>query len=561
MFKIRIEELRNLMAKYKLDGYLVPISDEYQTEFPDLKSQRLQFLTGFSGSSGILIVLQSRCLFLTDSRYTAQCALELDQEIFEIYQYGDFIDIPEDLMVGYDPSLFTKLGLKMIQRLGIHNAKAITENLVDQIWQDKPNPDCIDPWKYSEVKNLQLLFNHITQQGANHMLITDHAALSWLLGIRSYDTPYSCAMLSRAIVSSNKIKVFSEKRSLDGLLEHDLIECYDIKNWEPEINNLSGKVLLDQASCPAKFVDLVSAKCEIVYKDNIINHWKAVKTQAEIEAFKEVHIIDGACICEFLAWLEEEIENGNKVTEYQAGQKLSKFRKEGSKRYLCDSFSVICGYRENGAIVHYSSKEESSKVIDGRGILLVDSGGHYLGGTTDITRTINIGQPTSEQKFVYTKVLQGHIDLAMLKFPKGIRGAHIDVLARRHLWMIGKDYGHGTGHGVGDCLNVHEGPQSISLNSQVPLEVGMVLSNEPGFYSESEYGIRIENLVFINEIGNGFLEFHNLTLVPYCKELIERERLNNNQIDYINSYQDQIQEKIVPLLSMRAKKWIDKNMF
>lgn len=282
--------------------------------------------------------------------------------------------------------------------------------------------------------------------------------------------------------------------------------------------------------------------------------WKACKNSVEIEWAKKGHIQDAVAICEALAFIDNS--DLSEVTEFEIGQLLTEYRKLGDG-YVLDSFPPICGYQDNGAVIHYRACEKSAKKLNGSGLLLLDSGGHYMGSTTDITRVILIGKSQQEYMEYYTRVLKGHIALAVVKFSKNkVTGAHLDVLARKYLWEVGADYGHGTGHGVGNFLSVHEGPQNISLVAKTPLIPGMILSNEPGYYREGEFGIRIENLMYVKEYTDDILGFEMLTLVPYAKDLIDFDMLSKEELDFLKNYYAKIEAQISPLLSARAKSWL-----
>ena len=319
--------------------------------------------------------------------------------------------------------------------------------------------------------------------------------------------------------------------------------------------SLQGVTLFDDSQCSSYISNLITAK-ELKNIKNPCSLWKACKNDVEIKYMQQGHVQDAVAICEFLSFISQQ--NISDFTEYGLGQKLTELRAKG-ELYVFDSFPTICGYQDNGAIIHYRADKNSAKKIIGQGLLLIDSGGQYLGATTDITRTVSIGTPTAEHKKYYTKVLKGHIALARAVFPKDkVTGAHLDILARQYLWNEGDDYAHGTGHGVGSFLSVHEGPQNISLNGfGAKIVKGMIMSNEPGYYVPGEFSIRIENMMYVKDATSlGFLCFQMLTLVPYAKELIEIKMLTKEELRYLKAYYSNIEKNLGPLLSESALKWL-----
>lgn len=557
MIKNVLLSLKAQFDQYDIDGYIIPSTDEYQSEYTAPYARRLECITGFTGSNGIAIILKDKSLFFTDGRYLDQAARELDKNEFEIYNIANIAEHVPSLRLGIDDMLFTERQLSCFNKATL---KAIDGNLVDAIWSNQPEFPITPIFAYKEEyaglaaeAKLDNVRSYMKRAGGDYLLLTSLDSICWLLNIRAADIPYCPMLLSYLIVSNKEMWLFIEDRPVDKSISLDIIikSRSEIKSF---LSNLSGSVILDKKTVP---LGLFRACKDIVSGDDPGTMPKACKHDVEIEGSKSAHIKDAIALCEALAWVEEEVQSGN-LTEYDISEKLTYFRK-GQEDYVSDSFAAIVGYQENGAIIHYRAPESGSKVIKGEGLLLIDSGGHYLGGTTDVTRTINIGSPTLEQKLRHTQVLKGHINLAKQKFVPGTSGGNLDVLARMHLWQDGVDFAHGTGHGVGNMLSVHEGPQSISRYSNIALQKNMIISNEPGFYKSGVYGIRIENLQYVTEAGDGFLQFKTLTLVPYCMDLIDHSLLSKEELKYLRGYYALIEQHVAPSLSPRAKAWVQKN--
>lgn len=546
--------LKQLFNEYQIDGYIIPSTDEFQSEYTAAYARRLHYITGFSGSNGIAIVLKNKTLFFTDGRYLAQAVRELDDAECEIYNLAQISEHVSSLVLGYDDMLFTANQLSYFANATL---KTIETNLINAIWDGRPAFPVTDIYSYEieysgmdagvKLNNIRHLMKN---QGADYLLLTSSDSICWLLNIRASDVPFCPMLLSYLVLSQNEIFLFTE-----GNLNNKDIKIYPISQIKPFLSEIKTGIMVDRKRSPLGLVKLCR---QIIPVEDPCVLAKACKQTSEIEGSKAVHIKDGVALCEALAWVEEAVQTDN-LTEYDIGLKLTHYRSQ-QEGYVSDSFPAIVGFQENGAIIHYRAPEEGSKVIRGEGLLLIDSGGHYLGGTTDVTRTINIGNPTKEQKKRYTQVLKGHLNLAKQKFVIGTTGGNLDVIARMYLWQDEVDYAHGTGHGVGNMLSVHEGPQNISRYSNVALQKNMIISNEPGFYKSGSYGIRIENLQYVVDLENGFLKFESLTLVPYCLALIDYSLLEKSEIEFLRDYQERIKKHIYPKLTDRAKAWVDRNI-
>ena len=560
----RLIKLRSLFFQNKIEGYLVGVIGEYGFVLPN--EERLKFITNFSGSNGFAIILDSKVILITDGRYLLQAKNELasieNSTIVDVSSPIDWSKLGvSKLTIGYDPKVFTHDKIKLFENL---NLKIIKNNLVDQIWKNKTSPDVTDCFIYNKKESIsEKLKKFVTPSKYNvdYILLLSSVSICWLLNIRARDLEYDPLFLSYALISEKEIYIFTHNaESLDNIknyLPANLIKK-DFSFLKTELENISGKILLDKNNTPIYILNFLGNSknnIEIVHSQDPCLMPKSCKMTQEIIEFERIHIEDSLALCEFFAYIDDINFEKEKITEFQLSEKLRSFRMN-LKSYICDSFSYIVGYNENSAIIHYHPSSEHSKIIGNKGILLIDSGAHYFGGTTDITRTITLGQPTYQEQLDYTTVLKGHIALGSCIFPEGTSGSNLDALARQFLWKLSKDFAHGTGHGVGNCLTVHEGPQSINRYNSIPLKKGMILSNEPGYYKAYEYGIRIENLVYVTVAEANFLKFENLTLMPYCKDLIIVNLLSSEEKSYIKKYYEKIWKKISSLLSNKARNWL-----
>ncbi|MCC8377984.1 MAG: aminopeptidase P family protein [Rickettsia endosymbiont of Graphium doson] len=584
MVKERINSLRNLFEEYSIDGYIVPSNDKYMSEYVPEYAKRLEYIIGFTGSNGMAVICKDIVLFFTDGRYLEQARKELDPQLFKIFDlkdifkfaWGDYLS-----RVGYDPELFTYPAitnlLDSVNKTWGDNLQKIKGNLIDKIWQNQP-----------QEPNSQVYLHDIQFAGVSHiekinkcrntssrglatgsrkidteeyaLIILDSSSICWLLNMRASDVAYTPLMFAKVIITPKKLYLFINPARISPEIIEERPEITILS--EEEFENIlkdQDNIFIDDSIASIHIMDLIEGKKVHKIKDPCLM-LKACKNEVEIKHAIDFHIKDAVALCEFFADLDMDSRlRGNDINEYILGLKLTEYRAK-QEGYVSDSFPAICGFRENSAIIHYRADAKTAKKIEEQGILLIDSGGQYKGATTDITRTITIGTATDEQKKRYTQVLKGHIALAKAKFPKNIiTGANLDILARQYLWQDELDYTHGTGHGVGSFLSVHEGPQSINLRNKTILQAGMILSNEPGFYIPGEYGIRIENLIYVKE-NNGWLEFETLSLMPYAKELIDVKLLNNDEINYIKHYYQKIKTQIHHLLSPAAQKWLDNEI-
>ncbi len=534
----KINKLREKFKSYNIDGFLIPSHDEFQSEYTPDHLNRLKFITNFSGSNGLAVITSDRALFFTDGRYLLQATQELDN-IFEIHNLSYLFTTLPKIRLGYDPKLHSSLD---IERYKDFNMVAC-DNLIDLPYYPKPSTIFEYPIKYagetSEDK-CQDLQNYLQEKEIDAIIITDSTNICWLLNIRAHDVQYNPILLSFLIFHQDgSMELFSNAKNSYPLSElPERIKL--LKHKKVQLDPNSASIWLKR-----QFTNPILLEDPCLLK-------KSCKNKIEINQAKKIHIIDGLAVTRLLYWLEENYQD---QSELAIAQKLLEFR-QANKRFIYPSFTTISAFAENGAIIHYSPKEETNKAISGDGLYLLDSGGQYWGGTTDITRVIPIGKASNQQKIDFTLVLKGHIALASAIFPKSTTGADLDVLARYYLWQMGKDYAHGTGHGVGNALSVHEGPQRISKHSKTALKPGMIISNEPGFYKNGEYGIRIENLMLVKELSNDFLAMETLSLAPIEKRLILPKMLSQREKKWLNTYHKKVYNKLSPFLSGKELLWL-----
>ncbi len=584
----KLQKIKQFISGNNLDGYIVPSTDEYQNEIVPENNNRLRYITNFTGSNGfVIILLDQKSLFFTDSRYSLQSNLELDSNNFLIFNQSELKTfnwkkyISKNKVIGIDSKICTKEFVTIFTNK--INIKFVVPNLVDKVWINKPTQNKPKIYEYSlkysgedAVSKLKRCRDFLNKNKASSLIITNPESTSWIMNIRSSDLEFSPTVLAYSIITLEQAYLFVESERIENLLKSKLVDLNILVlpkiKFASYVATLKSKIIFDESSCPIHIYNILSStntKSSLL-ASNICNTWKSIKNETEIHNSININILDSVALCEFLS-LVFSLDKNNRISsysEYSLSQELTNFRKK-NPNYVTNSFNTICAFNANAAIPHYHPyNEDTSKKIDEDGMLLIDSGGQYLGGTTDVTRTVLIGHITTPKlKSLYTKVLKGHIAIASLIFPKDedITGAHIDILARQYLWEIYKDYKHSTGHGVGNFLSVHEGPISINkFNFKDKLEKFMIFSNEPGYYEPDEFGIRIENLVFVDSIKgeSNFLKLNNLTLVPYDKSLIETSLLSPKELEYLKSYYLLIQKKIYPLLSNEAQKWFQvQNIF
>ena len=556
-----IKKLRNKFKKHNIDGYVIPKNDDYFTEYS--KINRLKIISNFSGSAGIAIILKNKSYLFTDGRYTIQSQLESGKN-FKIYGFEKLLNcnLFKNLTLGIDPKLFTNNQIKNFF-LKNNKIKPINKNLIDEIKKQKNNLDI--PF-FSLNKNIvgesvnskiNKISKYLKKNKSDYIFISAPENVAWILNIRGNDSPNSPIPNSRLIISkTKKIFLISKFNKCKKIIKNKVIkknQFIDIDEFPKKILKLKGKnFIVDNKSCSIFYENLIKLKFKIVNRQDPTYLLKAIKNNTEINYMVNAHILDGIALTKFIYWIKKI--NKKKITEVEAAKKLEKFRKM-NKNFLYPSFDTIAGSGKNGAIVHYRATENNCRNINKKDIFLCDSGGQYKYGTTDVTRTICFSNQSQNIKNIFTKVLKGHIAVATTDINKDNIGKKIDNRARKFLKESNLDYAHGTGHGVGFFLNVHEGPQSISKINKVKIKQGMILSNEPGYYKKNNYGIRIENLVYVNK-KNKSLFFENLTMVPIEKDLINYDLLTASEKNYLFRYHLNVYSKISKYLKKDEKKWL-----
>jgi Xaa-Pro aminopeptidase len=560
MMRNKIKELKENFKKFKIDGYIVPKNDEYFSEYA--KNDRLKNISNFSGSAGIAVILKKKNYLFVDGRYTIQAQKESAKNfsIIEIHK-----KLPNTIIknynLGYDPRLFTSKNIK--NYFSNNNLIPINNNLIDQIFRFKEK---ITKPFYSlkkkivgESHNAKILkiVKYLKSSKADYLFVSAPENVAWLLNIRGYDNPNSPIPNARLIIDKNKkLFLITQKNNTKKIIKDKKIDknnVVDIKHLPNLIQKLKGKkFIIDNNSCSIFYENIIKSKFKILDKDDPIYKLKSIKNFYEVNHMIEAHKKDGLALTKFIYW----IKNINKktITEVEAQNKLEKFRKL-NKDYLFPSFNTIAGSGSNGAIVHYRATIKTTKKINKKDILLVDSGGQYKYGTTDVTRTICFSNQKQSIKNAYTNVLKGHIAVVLTNLNRDNTGKKIDIRARKFLKNEGLDYAHGTGHGVGFFLNVHEGPQSISKYNTIKIQKGMILSNEPGYYKKNHFGIRIENLIYVKKLKDK-LFFNNLTLAPVEKDLINYKLLDKTEKDYLFRYHLNIYSEYSTLLNIKERKWL-----
>ncbi len=556
-----LKNLKKKFTKFNIDGYVVPKNDDYFTEYS--KINRLKIISNFSGSAGLAIILKKKNYLFTDGRYTIQSHLESGKN-FKIISYEKIINcnLFKNLTLGIDPKLFTHTQIKKYF-LKNNKIKFIDQNLIDEIQKEKVSDNfpffSLDKSIVGEsyISKINKISKYLRKNKSDYLFVTAPENVAWLLNIRGGDGPNSPVPNSRLIISKTK-KVFlvSKINKAKNLIKEKIIgsnELININDLPKKIIKLKGKnFIIDDKSCSIFFENIIKSKFKIIKREDPTYLLKAIKNETEIKNMINVHILDGVALTKFIYWIKNI--NKKQITEVDAQNKLEKFRKM-NKNYLYPSFDTIAGSGKNGAIVHYRAKKENCRIIKKKDIFLCDSGGQYKYGTTDVTRTICFSIPKPYIKNVFTKVLKGHIAVAHTNLKKNNIGKKIDARARKFLKKSNLDYAHGTGHGVGFFLNVHEGPQSLSKFNNVKIKEGMILSNEPGCYKKDHFGIRIENLVFVKKVNKNIF-FKNLTLVPIEKNLINFDLLTSSEKNYLFQYHLDVYSKISRYLNLKERKWL-----
>lgn len=581
----RLAAFREELVRRKLTGFVIPRADQQQNEYVPPSEERLAWLTGFTGSAGMAIVLTQAAAVFVDGRYTLQAAKQVDRKAWNIEPLAD--PPPETWLakhlnagdrLGFDPWLHTSAAA---ERLAAVCAKAGAEliavdtNPLDSVWTERPPPPLapvtVHGTQYSgeaEAEKLDRIRQEITKLGVDALVLSDSHAVAWTFNIRGADVSHTPLPLSYALVrKEGRPTVFVDHRKLSNSVRDHLEQTADVEEPDaltPRLTELArsgASVALDSATAADALSRLiVAAGGKPVRGSDPVSLLKAVKNSTEIEGTRTAHRRDAVALARFLAWIDREAPSGA-LTEIDAVEALETFRREtGALKDV--SFPTIAGTGPNGAIVHYRVTRKTNRRISPGDLLLIDSGAQYEDGTTDVTRTIAIGEPTAEMRDRFTRVLRGHIAIARAVFPDGATGAQIDTLARQFLWQAGIDFEHGTGHGVGSYLSVHEGPARISKLGTTSLRRGMILSNEPGYYKTDAYGIRIENLELVVGTGIAGAEkpmnaFETLTLAPIDRRLIDLNMLSGEELSWLNEYHARVRHEVRPHVDAATKAWLE----
>jgi Xaa-Pro aminopeptidase len=582
----RVRALRTELARRGLTGFIVPRADRHQNEYVPAAEERLAWLTGFTGSAGVAVVLMERAAVFIDGRYTLQARDEVDTTLFDIVHLVDTPphewleqNLASTDRLGYDPWLHTvESAEKLAKACAATGAAlvAVEPDLFDALWTDRPVPP-LGPVVLHDLRfageeaatKLSRLRPEIGKLKADALVVSDPHAVAWTFNIRGSDVAHTPLPLAFAIIPrEGRPSLYVDGRKLSNEVRHALEALADIREPSDFAADLaalgkSGKtVRLDQATAADALARLIASHGGKVSRGaDPIALMKAVKNSVEIEGARAAHVRDGAAVVRFLAWLDREAPQG-KLTEIDAVAALESFRRDTG--LLKDiSFPTIAGAGSDGAIVHYRVTRKTNRPIMPGELFLVDSGAQYQDGTTDITRTVAVGEPTDEMRERFTLVLKGHIAVAHAVFPEGTTGAQLDPLARQFLWAAGLDFDHGTGHGVGSYLSVHEGPARISKLGNVPLKQGMILSNEPGYYKAGAYGIRLENLVLVTKAATvagaekPLNAFETLTLAPIDRRLVKHALLTPEEIRWLDDYHARVAKTLAPLLNDESRAWLE----
>lgn len=580
----RIAALRAIMEREDIAAFIIPSTDPHLSEYVAPHWESRKWISGFTGSAGTVVITRHEAGLWTDSRYFLQAAQQLEGTEIVLYKemlpetpsIPDFLTqhLKESDAVGIDGKMFAATQVVQLKselgKAGI-SIKAIPDPMTE-LWTDRPaipnNPAFVYDICYAGInckEKIETIRTSIQKIGAEYILLSALDEIAWILNIRGNDVHCNPVVISYLLIGRDSVHFFIQPEKvtneLAAYLTQNDIQVHPYDSVEAFLSRLNGtSILAEPAKTNYAVYSSIPSDCTIVTGPSPVSLLKAIRNQQEIEGMHSAMLKDGVALVKFLKWLEEAVPTG-KETEISIDKKLHEFR-AAQPLYVGESFDSIAGYKEHGAIVHYEATPETDVTLKPEGFLLLDSGAQYLDGTTDITRTIALGNLTEEEKTDYTLILKGHIDLAMAVFPEGTRGAQLDVLARMPIWQHHMNFLHGTGHGVGHFLNVHEGPQSIRMNENpVTLHAGMLTSNEPGVYKAGSHGIRTENLVLTVPAGEGmfgsYLKFETVTLCPICTKGIIKSLLTNEEIGWLNDYHHMVYEKLAPMLDESERQWLE----
>lgn len=580
----RVEKLRQLMKENQMDAYIIPSFDAHQSEYVAEHWKCRQWISGFTGSAGTVVITLEDAGLWTDGRYYIQAEEQLEGSGIRLFRmmdpgvpfYSEWLTdvLNEGGIVGFDGNVFSINMVKKMEKdlKAKRIALKMNQDLIGDLWEDRPEipkgPMFTHDVKYagkSRVEKLSEVREEMKNKGANYYILTSLDDIAWLLNIRGADVPNNPIVIANVIVAEHKCYLFIDSCKVPALVKLELeAEGIELKaNHEIQtfLRNLSDgdAVILDTNKTNISLYNAINSNTKKIEIPNITTNLKAIKNEVEIKNLKWCEIKDGLAMVEFIKWLKNSVDK-EEITEITAEERLEDFRR-GQEGFVGPSFDTIAGYKEHAAMMHYKANKETQYTLKNEGLFLIDSGGQYYDGTTDITRTIVLGKLTDEQKRDFTLVLKGFIALSSVKYLYGATGSNLDVLARQPIWQYGLDYKCGTGHGVGFFLNVHEGPQSIrNDNNNVILEKGMIITNEPGIYLEGKYGIRIENMMLVvedekTEFGQ-FMKFETITYCPIDLAGINKDMLTESEKQWLNNYHQEVYTKLAPYLNEEERVWL-----
>jgi len=587
--KQKLSALRSLMSKNNIDAYIIPMTDPHMSEYVADHWRAIKWFSGFSGSTANVVVTKDFAGLWTDSRYFIQAESQLQESGIELVklktphtpEYIDWLNknLNPNSVVGFDGKVFS-VGIAQAMKTAFERKKikiAADFDFISEIWTDRPEIPANEVFEHdvkyagqNRIEKIATVRQKMNERNLDYHLLSSLDDIAWLFNLRGNDILYNPLFISFTLISKNEVILFIDKKKLPAKVKTGLIDDNIIlKPYDEVYSVLSNMkdyaaILAQLSKTNYSLYNAIPNSFSIIDDVNITSILKSMKNETEIANIRETMVKDGVAMVKFLYWLEQAIGK-EKVTEISAGEKLLSFRKE-QEDFFGESFGIISAYKGHAAMPHYSATKESDVELKPEGIYLVDSGGQYLGGTTDITRTVSLGKLTDKEINDYTLALKGTISLAMAVFPQGTKGVQLDVIARKALWDNRMNYGHGTGHGVGFFLNVHEGPQSISTRDsgklETVLQTGMLTSDEPAFYREGKHGIRIENLILVvedeeNEFGP-FLKFETVTLCPIDTKPIDVNMLTNDEKNWLNNYHKEVYQKLSPYLNNIHKNWLQK---
>ena len=550
----KINKLLSKLKKYNLDGYLIPKNDEFFSEYVPHNKDSLQYISNFSGSYGMALILKKKNFLFVDGRYTVQANIQSGKafKVITLPFQKNRVNLKiKDKTIGFNPRLFSERSLEILSKHLKIKCTAVKEDLIYSIKRSKKksiskkfytlNENITGEKSSMKIKKLK---KNLTKNNIDIMLITSSENIAWLLNIRGYDSNYSPIPNCFLIIDKMRVFLFCDLRKINSKFKKKLnfVSFLEIKQLEFFLKNIRNKnFLVDDLTCSIFYKNIINRNNKILRNTDPIYFYKSQKNNVEIKNSMKIHEYDGVALTKFIFWIQNNFKK-QKITELKAQKKLLDFRKK-FKQFKFSSFPTISSTGPNGAIVHYNATRKTNRILEQGNIYLVDSGGQYHYGTTDVTRTISLNTKDEKIKEVYTRVLQGHLNLSNYKLKKNTTGSILDKVARKNLKKMKLDYAHGTGHGVGYFLNVHEGPQSISNKNNIRLKPGMIISNEPGYYEKGKFGLRIENLLYVKKNGNG-MKLENLTYVPIDKNLIIKRLLRKKEILWLNRYHEKVYKKL-----------------